>query len=393
MRRTRRVSRARQSSDADTLIKLAKRLSESGTHIERRFWQKRLLELLNDRLNRGYGDVIEATLERLGTQQDTAYEDLAELSESSAESTAITLEGQTYDGLLIAIPVLAWSRYKLPAAQIPAALADAIGAQIATHLAARGTYIAVTDILYSIDQIPDTLNEVYETTLALTQSAIDGKPAHIDPHTLREPVAMLADTRYVLAAIVTPQGQALYHWQETGVEPDSKLAAMDTFIAQVTGLLAPLLTGCHYQLLAPDAFHAALREADRRIRAFSLEAAIAFLKLTFDIPAHQLQATVAMYEEKLIKEMRIGIGLIGNEDTILEGVVWPLLGDDEEKTLEDIENALQTNGVTRVRHHAHRFPLEFCDDCGAPMFPNPSGHSVHTEPPEGSDMLPATSLH
>ena len=36
---------------------------------------------------------------------------------------------------------------------------------------------------------------------------------------------------------------------------------------------------------------------------------------------------------------------------------------------------------------------EFCDDCGAPMFPNPAGHSVHTETPVDSDDQPAAPLH
>jgi hypothetical protein len=36
-----------------------------------------------------------------------------------------------------------------------------------------------------------------------------------------------------------------------------------------------------------------------------------------------------------------------------------------------------------VATHAQRFPLEYCDDCGAPLFPNPAGHAVHAEAPEG----------
>jgi hypothetical protein len=30
----------------------------------------------------------------------------------------------------------------------------------------------------------------------------------------------------------------------------------------------------------------------------------------------------------------------------------------------------------------HHFPMEFCDDCGAPMYPNPEGELVHAEMPE-----------
>lgn len=393
MRRTRQVSRARQSADADTIGKLARRLSESGSRIEDRLWERRLVEMLNDRLARGFGDAIETALDDLAKANHAAYEDLADLSESCAESTAIDIDGKPHDALLIAVPMLAWSRYKLPTSTLANGLIENVGTHIAGHLAARGTHIAVADTLYSIDQLPESLGEVHDVTLALTHAAAQGRRLRVDTKSLREPVAMLADTRYLLAAIVAPQGHALYHWQETGVDPDAKIAAIDAFREQVFNVIAPALTGCRYRVLAPNAFHAALRDADRELRAFSLEAAVAFLKLAFDLPPAQLQATIAAYEDKHIEEMRIGIGRIGGDDAVIEGVVWPLLGDDDEKAQEDIEAALRANGVVRITQHAQRFPMEFCDDCGAPMFPNPAGHSVHTEPPEDADEMPASPLH
>lgn len=393
MRRTRQVSRARQSADADTIGKLARRLAESGSRVEDRLWERRLVEMLNDRLARGFGDAIETALDDLAKAGHAAYEDLADLSESCAESTTIEIDGKAHDALLIAIPVLAWSRYKLPTSSLANALIENIGTHIAGHLAARGTRIAVADTLYAIDQLPESLGEVHDVTLALSQAAADGKRLRVDTKSLREPVAMLADTRYLLAAIVAPQGHALYHWQETGVDPDAKIAAVEAFRQQVFNVIAPAMTGCRYRVLAPNAFHAALRDADRELRAFSLEAAVAFLKLAFDLPPNQLQATIAAYEEKHIEEMRIGIGRVGDDDGVIEGVVWPLLGDDDEKAQEDIEAALRANGVVRITQHAHRFPMEFCDDCGAPMFPNPAGHSVHTEPPEAAEETPASPLH
>jgi uncharacterized protein YuzB (UPF0349 family) len=30
----------------------------------------------------------------------------------------------------------------------------------------------------------------------------------------------------------------------------------------------------------------------------------------------------------------------------------------------------------------HHFPLEFCDDCGAPLYPNVEAELVHAEMPE-----------
>jgi hypothetical protein len=393
MRRTRLVSRARTSSSASTLAKLARRLSESGSRIEDRLWERRLVEALYDRLARGAADDIDAALEDLSRTQSRAYDDLADLAESCAESAAVDIDGKPHDALLLAVPLLAWSRYRLPATALSATVVDAIGAHVAGHLAARGTRIAVADYLYSIDQLPESFGEVYDAAQKLFDACVAGKRLKIDGKSLREPVMMLADTRYVLAAIVAPQGAPLYHWQETGVDPDSKTAATNAFREQVGGALAPLMTGCRFRVLAANAFHAALRQADRDLREFSLEAAVSYLKLAYDMAPNTLQATFAAFEDKQVEEVRIGIGPAGNDDAVIEGVVWPLLGDEEDRAQEEIDAALRKLGVTKVTAHAHRFPLEYCDDCGAPMFPNPTGHAVHAEAPEDAEEQPAAPLH
>jgi hypothetical protein len=393
MRRNRFISRARHNADAETLAKLARRLSESGSRVEDQLWERRLVELLNDRLARGFDADIDAALDDLSRSNARAYDDLADLAESCAESASIEIDGKPHDALLIVVPLLAWSRYRLPATTLAGTLVDNLGVQIVGHLSARGTRVAVADYLFSIDQLPESFGEVHDLAHRLFACAAQGTRMKVDAKSLREPVAMLADTRYLLAAVVAPQSQALYHWQETGVDPDAKVAAVEAFSGQIANVVQPLMTGCRFRVLAPNAFHAALRVADRELREFSLEAAVAYLKLAYDLAPGSLQATVAAYEDKRIEEIRVGIGKAGDEDAVIEGVVWPLLGDDEEKSQEEIDAALRRLGITRITAHTHRFPLEFCDDCGAPMFPNPAGHSVHAEAPEDADEQPARPLH
>jgi hypothetical protein len=113
MRRNRLISRARTSASANTLAKLARRLSESGSRIEDRLWERRLIEAVNDRLARGFADDIEAALEDLSRTQARAYDDLADLAESCAESATVEIDGKPHDALLLAVPLLAWA---LPAA-------------------------------------------------------------------------------------------------------------------------------------------------------------------------------------------------------------------------------------------------------------------------------------
>jgi hypothetical protein len=396
MRRNRFISRARHQADADTLAKLARRLSESGSRIEDRLWEKRLVELVNDRLARGFGDAIEAALDELGSDHPRAYDDLADLAESCAESATVEIDGEPHDALLLAIPMLAWSRYRLPATKLSSSVHENVLTQVVAHLAPRGARCAVADFLFSIDQLPESLGEVHDTAAQLFSAAVQDGRLTIDAKTLREPIAMLADARYLLGAIVVPQGSPLFHWQQTGVDPDSKLSALQAFREQLDNVMTPLMTGCKFRTLAPNAFHAALRQGDRELREFSLEAAVSYLKISFDLVPSGLQATIAPYEEKRERaapEIRIGISRTGEDDLVIEGVVWPLLGDDEERSMEEIEGVLRRLGIVRLVSHAHRFPLEFCDDCGAPMFPNVAGHSVHTEPPDEDEEHAPTPLH
>ena len=76
-------------------------------------------------------------------------------------------------------------------------------------------------------------------------------------------------------------------------------------------------------------------------------------------------------------------------------VVWPLLGqeDDSADVLGEIEAALKESGVTRIEQLDQRFPLEYCDDCGAPMYPSPDGEAVHAELPEAQAEQIPRHLH
>ena len=396
MRRNRASTRARQSVDAETLVKMARRLSESGSRLEDQLWQRRLIETINDRLARRSDDAIESALDDLARTSQRAYDDLADLAESCAESTQVQIDGKAHDVLLLAMPLLAWSRYKLPATTLSSSVLDNLRTQLSGHLVARPARVAVADYLFAIDQLPEAFSDVRRLTEQLGDAVAESIVLHVDPKKLREPVGMLADTRYLVAAIAAPAGGPLFHWQELGVDPDAKIAALSAFREQAAAVLQPVLTGCRFRVLSPTAFHSALRFADRELRQFSLEAAVSYLKLAYDFAPQALSAASGLFEDpqgNAGAEVRIGLAKAADDDEVVEGVVWPLLGDDEETTLEEVEKALQALGVNRAVMHTHRFPLEFCDDCGAPLFPNAAGHVVHAEPPEEAEDRPATPLH
>ena len=99
------------------------------------------------------------------------------------------------------------------------------------------------------------------------------------------------------------------------------------------------------------------------------------------------------FHDKRLEEYRIGFGP-RDSDTIFHGVIWPLLGAEDETTdvVGDIETLLRETGIKEIVAHDQQFPFEFCDDCGAPLYPNVEGDTVHAELPEQSNA-PSQTLH
>jgi hypothetical protein len=137
-----------------------------------------------------------------------------------------------------------------------------------------------------------------------------------------------------------------------------------------------------------------VREADRASRPYSLRSAVSFLQTTLNVNAANLHAVVAPYYDRQLEEFRIGFTVDASAD-VVHGVVWPLLENEDEaaETPGQIEAVLREAGVAEVLVLDHRFPLEYCDDCGAPLYPNPDGEPVHAELPEQEEEAAPRHLH
>ena len=70
-------------------------------------------------LGSGKDAALESALENTFKSNLPAHETLIEFVEAAAESTAVTVDGKQWDLLLIAIPLVAWSKYAVPSGTIP----------------------------------------------------------------------------------------------------------------------------------------------------------------------------------------------------------------------------------------------------------------------------------
>ena len=280
-------------------------------------------------------------------------------------------------------------------------------------------------MLYSIDQLPRTHVDIHALLQDMTQAALHNQPltAPVKPP---ETAPFLADTRYVLAVITGAAGKPLFRWQmpaagNGGSVVTQRQAALQAWQIQAAPHIARLLPGCNVELMLPEAYYAACRAADKMIRPASVRAADYYLTQTLNLASTDLHASIAGFGEDgvdaQIDEYRIGFS-VGQNPDVVYGIVWPLYGEEDpdelmtmpsgsgdaplaataggsvdagpSTPLEDILNALRETGIVNIKVHDEYFAMEFCDDCGAPLYADRHGELVHAEMPEDT---PTTSTH
>jgi uncharacterized protein YuzB (UPF0349 family) len=392
MPRTRAKSPPRLTRDAERLIALANGLNASGSLTEDRFWEAEMSTLIVKLLGNGNDAPIDGALDHLYQTHLGGYDSLIELVEHESESV-VTMQGdRAWQSLLIAAPIVAWSKYAIPSGPIAQDDAQTLKVQLHAHVLADGARVSLVPYLYSIDQLPRHFSELRKLAARLGDGAVTGEVPRLELARLPETAHLLADTRFVVACAAVPRGTAMFRWQEDASGHAGRAGSLEQWITQARPTLAKLMPGCVFECLLPDAYYVNCRESDRRVRPFGIRAAISFLENALKARPADLQAVVAGFGEERVDEYRIAFSLV-DESEVAHGVVWPLYGREDESTrpgpLEEILQQLSELGVTEVKKLAATFTPEYCEDCGAPLFANADGEIVHAELPEEADIQEA----
>lgn len=391
------------SRESSRLVALSIALYSSGSKVEDTFWESELETLLTRLMRQSNDAAIDAALEHLSQNNLEAYEVLIEQAETLSESCVISKDGQPYDVLLLVAPVVAWTRYSIPAPALSDTNASTFKDLLQTQILAKKTQVSLMPHLASLDQMPRTFCETWDWMHKLGAQALGNASAL--PTLNREPdaVNMLADTRYLVAAVAVPKGKAIFRWQEEpGEQGEGRINALSNWTLHTQPVFSRLLTGCGFEIILPDAFYVSNREADRQVRPLSVKAAVLWLSSVLNIEAKQLRAIIAACGENRIDEYRIGFTQ-KNQSEVIYGCLWPMYDQEDGQELSQQESAtpetpdqiaalIRECGITDIRRLPGILPLEFCEDCGAPYFPNPSGEMVHAELPEGAETAP-THFH
>ena len=123
------------------------------------------------------------------------------------------------------------------------------------------------------------------------------------------------------------------------------------------------------------------------MRVYALKALVDFVACMGYGP-FELIATTGIFQRAIESdsepntEIRIGIAPLNNPSTIIAGVVWPCMTEDVEGTQQFAGEVLASCDVTRIAALEQTFTMEWCEDCGAPLYANKDGLVTHIEVPE-----------
>lgn len=390
------------SRESARLVALSLALHSSGSRVEDRYWEKELATLLTKLMRNKNDAAIDAALDHMSKLHPGGYEVLIEHAETISESCVLVHEGKRYDVLLLVAPLVAWTRYSIPATTIPPASLKTLGDQLKAQVLSKHARVALMPHLASLDQMPRTFCETWDWMQKLGAITLSTSNETPKLNVESEAFNMLADTRYLVAAVVVPEGDTIFHWQdEPGELGEARKQCLANWTEHTQSTFNALLPGCGFEVLVPDAYYVSNREADRRVRPLSVKAAVSWLGSALNVEANQLRAVIAGCGEERIDEYRIGFTQ-KNQTEVIYGCLWPLYGPEDEQdhpeheapleTTEEIAALLKECGVTDIRRLPGILPPEFCEDCGAPYFPNPSGEMVHAELPEDAETTP-THFH
>jgi hypothetical protein len=395
MPRKRSKSAPRLTRDAERLIALANGLHTSGSLTEDRFWEGEIAALLEKLLEHGNDAPLDGALDHLWQTNSGAYDVLIERVEGISETVTVMQADLAWESLLVAAPVVAWSKYAIPSGPIAREDAQALRVQLQAHVLAADTRVAMVPYFYSVDQLPRHYSELRRLAARLGDAAVTGEIPRIDFARMPETAQLLSDSRFVIASVATLRGKPLFRWQEDASGHAGRTSSLEQWIGQARPTIAKMLPGCVFECLLPDAYYVNCREADRRVRPYAIRAGVAYLESSLQVEPAQLRAVIAGFGEERVDEYRVGLTIDGDSH-VAHGISWPLYGREDENTrpgpLEDLVAELAQCGVTDVKKLSGTFEPEYCDDCGAPLFANPEAEIVHAELPEEADS-PTAHFH
>ncbi len=391
---TRQPRAQKHNKDILQLVSMSEAVCQAASRTESTYWQTHLETLLTNLVDKGTNKSVMAALDYaddnfIGDVADT----LAEASETVAQSCTFSTDNDgdgnflAYQAILFSVPIIAWSKYQIPAGEIDISSVEKIRISLNQHLIAADVQIGLNPFLYSIDALPQGFAETRQLLKAMLRGVAIDEPYHPEATPSHEDIQMPADARFILGVAITRLASPVFQWQAiTDLPVDGvKRQAFASWLDDVRPLFVKLLPGCEFEMGMPNAFFHNCRQADIRVRPHSLRAVVNSTTDILNTPAKNLTVVIAGVGETEVDEYRIGIIKKG-EDDVVNGAIWPLFASEDADTsplpIDEIEAIVREVNVGEVILLDGVHAPDYCEDCGAPFFFNRDGEAVHPFMPD-----------
>lgn len=356
--------------------RVATLMTESSSRLEDKALDDYLVTMCAESLARGDDTELEAALSLLKEPNPPAYEELLGAAEECAQSVV----DEKGAALLMLIPLMAWSRYKNYAGVIDSEILIELAGSVQKHLAGVDAEVAIGNVLFTAENIPESLTDVRKLLNRLresTETVVD-----IRSIVTKAPVADFADTRYMACVVKAPKPSGLFRSpMETVIE---RARAQMEFCLDAHFLLEMPMIGSVFEVEPPCAFFTAWRQSEAAMRVWTVKSLVDFVACMGHEPQSVI-ASVAMFvpgaksAEDAMTEIRVGICPANDPGRVAAGIAWPVMNEEFEQAEGLVNDVLMSKGVTNIVLHPQSFPLEWCEDCGAPLYANADGLVVHVD--------------
>jgi Protein of unknown function (DUF2863) len=392
------IKPAQPIKSQDRLLMMSDAICKSASRAESEYWQVHLESLITELLDRSNSPMagektLVAALEKASKDGDAdVIAVLMEACETVAQTaiTSIDESRQLYQITLFSIPIIAWSTYEIPTGEIKPADVDRIHHSLGQHILAPDALFGIAPFLFSEDQIPEGFAQTRQFMQGMADAVVNNEIYRVKPRADIDVLMLPADPRFILGVALVRYGQGVYRWQDLHLK-DTDIAKQQSFAAWLNAsndVFSDIFKGCDFERGMPRAFFHNLREADKRVRPYTLRAVVGGMQEILNVPAKDLAAVVALVADKDIVEYRVSI-LHKGQSEVINGVVWPLYGvheDDEPdadgQELSAIEAILEEQKLGEVIKLDYHCKAEYCDDDGAPLFFNADGESMRVNVPD-----------
>lgn len=371
-------SEIRLDNVRNELIRVMSVLVQCTSHMQAQPHEARLRELCDAVLTEGEDGDIEAALAHFKAEEPGGYgyEKLLTIAEDCAEAVV----DERGSALLLLIPIMAWSRYRNYHGVLDEDVLEKIADCVRKSFSSPKANVVMGSHMLSADHLPEAFRDV-RGLLERMRRLNHGDVYDISSLVREVPPPDFADSRYILCSVSDQNTTDLFRSTDDGLVEVAR--GMMDFCLQVHELLELTMIGSVFEVQPVGGFYQSWRESETTMRSWGLKSLVDFAG-SMGYEPNQLIATLGLFvpnsrEQDKMSELRIGLTPKNERDHVICGVAWPVIPEEVDAFSGTARDILESKGLKYIVEHEQSFSLEWCEDCGSPLYATPDGLVVHVE--------------